>query len=155
MDALILLRTLGALAAVLAMLAGALWAVRRYDLALPVQIGGRKTARLEVAERLSLDAKRSVALVRHGGTEHLLLLAPEGNMLLGEMDQADTTPLCIDLGACREHQERAALHIDLAMCRTLAAPMPSPPAPPPVLWPALPSIRRHPRHPSLPATRRA
>lgn len=155
MDALILLRTLGALTAVLAMLAGALWAVRRYDLALPGRIGGRKAARLELAERLNLDAKRSVALVRHGSAEHLLLLAPEGNMLLGEAEQPDDTPLFVDLGACRQHNRRASLHIDLALCRTLATPVPPPPAPPPLLWPAPPRFRRRPAQPPLPIIRRA
>jgi hypothetical protein len=155
MDVLLLLRTFGALAAVLALLAGALWAVRRYDLTLPGRIGGRKAARLELTERLNLDPKRSVALVRHGSAEHLLLLAPEGNMLLGETSQVDDTPLFVELGACREHNERPALHIDLALCRTLATPVPPPPAPPPLLWPAPPRFRRRPAQPPLPAIRRA
>lgn len=155
MDVLILLRTLGALAVVLALLAGVLWAVRRYDFALPGRIGGKKPMRLEVTERISLDQKRSIALVRHGAAEHLLLLAPEGNMLVGEADHADGTPLFIDIAVCRELEERDELHIDLALCRTLASPAPPPPAPPPMLWPVPPRIRRRPAQPPLPAIHRA
>lgn len=160
MDALALLRTLGALAAVLALLAAALWAVRRYDVALPGRVGGRKAARLAVAERLSLDPKRSVAIIRHGATEHLLLLAPEGNMVLGTADEADTAPLTIDLTACREEAMAAPLHIDLAQCRaartSFASAVPIPPAPPPALWPALPKMPvrpASPRHDPIPARR--
>lgn len=137
MDIAGLLRALGALSAVLALLGGALWAVRRYDLALPGRIGGRRAARLAITERLSLDPKRSIALIRNGAAEHLLLLAPEGNMLLAA-DDRDTGPLAIDL----------------ALCRALAGAVPIPPTPPPALWPMpprLPARPANPRHDPLPA----
>jgi len=82
MDILSMLRTLGALGMVLGMLAGALWMVKRYDIKLPgrVSSGGRK--RVELVERLSLDQKRSVALIRRDGHEHLVLIGPEGSATL-------------------------------------------------------------------------
>lgn len=83
MDAYSLLRTLGALAVVLGLLAGALWAVRRYDIGLPGRVSnGGGTRRIEVVERTTLDGRRSVALLRRDGREHLILLSPEGNVML-------------------------------------------------------------------------
>lgn len=83
MDAYSLLRTLGALAVVLGILAGALWTVRRFDIGLPGRIGNvGGSRRIEVIERTTLDGRRSVALLRRDGREHLILLSPEGNLML-------------------------------------------------------------------------
>lgn len=83
MDAYSLLRTLGALAVVLGLLAGALWTVRRYDIGLPGRVSnGGGTRRIEIIERTTLDGRRSVALLRRDGREHLILLSPEGNVML-------------------------------------------------------------------------
>lgn len=82
MDAYSLLRTLGALGVVLGLLAGALWIVRRYDITLPGRIRNGGGRRLEVIERVTLDNRRSAALLRRDGREHLILLAPEGNVML-------------------------------------------------------------------------
>lgn len=83
MDAYMLLRTLGALGIVLGLLGGALWMVRRYNIRLPGRVGaGGATRRLELVERAALDSRRSVALLRRDGREHLILLAPEGNVML-------------------------------------------------------------------------
>lgn len=82
MDILVLVRMLGALAAVLGMLAGALWAVRRYDIKLPGRVGAGRDQRLQVVERISIDPKRSLLLIRRDGEEHLLLLSPEGHVVL-------------------------------------------------------------------------
>lgn len=82
MSALVLLRTLGGLLAVLGLLAGALWAVRRYGITLPGLPARSQDARLAVVERLALDQRRSLALVSVDGREHLLLLAPDGNLLV-------------------------------------------------------------------------
>lgn len=79
MDLLSMLRTLGALGMVLGMLAGALWVVKRYDIKLPGRISVSNRKRIEMVERLSIDAKRSVALIRRDGCEHLILLGPEGS----------------------------------------------------------------------------
>ena len=86
MTILALLRMFGALAMVLGLLGGALWAVRRFDIRLPGRLGGNATPdkRLEVVERLTVDQKRSLLLVRRDNVEHLVLMAPEGNVVLHE-----------------------------------------------------------------------
>lgn len=82
MDLLALLRTLGALGTVLGMLAGALWLVRRYDIKLPGRVAVDARRRVAVVERSAIDARRSVALIRRDGVEHLLLIAPEGHVVI-------------------------------------------------------------------------
>lgn len=77
-----MLRTLGALGLVLGMLAGALWAVRRYDIKLPGRVAPSGRKRIELVERLAVDAKRSVALIRRDGCEHLVLIGPDGLAVL-------------------------------------------------------------------------
>jgi flagellar biogenesis protein FliO len=67
MDILSMMRTFGALGIVLAMLAGALWVVRRYDIKLPGRVSGSGRKRVELVERLAVDAKRSIALIRQIG----------------------------------------------------------------------------------------
>lgn len=82
MDLASILRTLGGLATVLGMLSAALWLVRRYDIRLPGRTGMTRASRLELVERLPIDARRSVALLRRDGREHLILIAPEGHVIL-------------------------------------------------------------------------
>lgn len=82
MDLVSILRTLGGLGTVLGILSAALWLVRRYDIRLPGRTGMRRVSRLELVERLPLDARRSVALLRRDGREHLILLAPEGHLII-------------------------------------------------------------------------
>jgi flagellar protein FliO/FliZ len=82
MDVLSMLRTLGALGLVLGMLVAALWAVKRYDIKLPGRVTTGSRKRVEVVERLALDAKRSVALIRRDGREHLVMIGPEGSTTL-------------------------------------------------------------------------
>jgi flagellar protein FliO/FliZ len=93
MDFLALLRTLGALGVVLGMLAGALWAVHRFDIRLPGGItGAGSTRRLSLIERLPIDGRRSVALIRRDEREHLVLIAPEGVLLLDTHSPQPATP---------------------------------------------------------------
>jgi flagellar protein FliO/FliZ len=83
MDLLTLLRTLGGLVLVLGLLAGALWAVRRYDIALPGRVAIRNNERrIAVVERIALDSRRSVVLLRRDDREHLFLLMPDGATIL-------------------------------------------------------------------------
>lgn len=82
MDILSLLRTLGGLGIVLGLLAGGLWVVRRYDIRLPGRVGGGPARRLELVERLAVDAKRSVALIRRDGCEHLIFIDPSGAVVV-------------------------------------------------------------------------
>jgi len=91
MDLLSLLRTLGGLGIVLGLLAGALWVVRRFDIKLPGRVGGGAVRRLDLVERLAIDNKRTLALIRRDGREHLLLLDPAGAVVIEggiERDQA-------------------------------------------------------------------
>lgn len=88
-----MLRTLGALGLVLGMLAGALWVVRRYDIKLPGRVSGTGRKRVELVERLSVDAKRSVALIRRDGCEHLVLIGPDGHAVLETGIQAPPKPV--------------------------------------------------------------
>lgn len=122
-----IVRALAALAAVLALLGLGLWAVRRSGGFIP-GAGHSRAARLAVSERIALDQKRSLALVRHGNAEHLLLLAPEGVQYIGRDDHACEAPFIVDLNACR----------------VLSSTVPMPPAPVGPLWPGLPAIRRSP-----------
>ncbi len=78
MEIVALLRMTGALLVVLALLGGATWAVRRYDLRLPGRIGGADGGRaLHVVERLAIDPRRSLLLIRARDREHLILLGPD------------------------------------------------------------------------------
>lgn len=111
MTILALLRMFGALAIVLGLLAGALWAVRRFDIRLPGRLGagGTPDKRLEVVERLTVDQKRSLLLVRRDNVEHLVLMAPEGNVVLHEA-RTDTPALrLIDTPASKPAPAFAAL----------------------------------------------
>ena len=87
MDFLSFLRMMGSLAIVLGLLVGALWVVRRYELRLPQNLmagfPGRGAARrMELIERLSLDPRRSITLIRLDDREYAMLIAPEGVLRL-------------------------------------------------------------------------
>ena len=102
MDPFPLLRTLGALGIVLGLLAGALWSVRRFDIKLPGRIDGQDSRRLAIVERLAIDAKRSIALIRRDEAEHLVLLSPEGVIVID-------TPIPAQAAFRRLDAQRAAL----------------------------------------------
>jgi flagellar protein FliO/FliZ len=94
-DFLSLLRTIGALGVVLGLLVGGLWLVRRYEIRLPQKwlagfVGNGPARRLELVERLALDPRRSIALIRKDGREHTLLIAPEGLLVLDGPAKEDT-----------------------------------------------------------------
>lgn len=82
MDFFSVLRMVGGLAVVLGILAGALWLVRRYDIKLPGRVGAARDQRLEIVERITIDQRRSLLLIRRDGQEHLLLLSPEGHVVV-------------------------------------------------------------------------
>lgn len=83
MDFVLILRTFGALAVVLGILVGALWLVRRYDLRLPGAGGAQgRQRRVQLIERIPLDQKRYLLLVRRDDREHLLLVRPNGVLVL-------------------------------------------------------------------------
>lgn len=91
MDILSLLRMLGTLALLLGALGGALWAVRRYDVKLPGRMGGGSARRLQLVDRITIDARRSVLLVRRDDAEHLLLVGPDHALLLESLRAAGSS----------------------------------------------------------------
>lgn len=74
------------------MLTGALWVVRRYDLRLPGRVGGVRRGRLSVIERIGIDAKRSLLLIAQDEREHLVLVSPEGHVVLDRRNVAQAQP---------------------------------------------------------------
>ena len=91
MEFLSFLRMIGSLALVLGLLVGALYLVRRYELRLPQAWlgrigGGGAQRRLQLVERLALDPRRSLVLVRRDEREFTLVIAPEGLLLLESSD---------------------------------------------------------------------
>lgn len=86
MDTIGILRALGALLLLLGILAGALWATRRFDLRLPGRMGHRSETRLQLVERLSIDQRRSAVLIRCDDREHLIIVAPEGHVMVSSAD---------------------------------------------------------------------
>jgi flagellar protein FliO/FliZ len=88
MDVLDWLRALVALVATLALIGLAALAARRLNM-LQGAIPG--TRRLRVSERLMLDPRRSVVIVRVDDEEHVLLLSPFGEKKLGRI--ANPPPL--------------------------------------------------------------
>jgi hypothetical protein len=109
MDILPMLRTLGALGVVLGMLAGALWAVRRYDIKLPGRVAGTGRKRIELVERLAVDGKRSVALIRRDGCEHLVLIGPDGHAVLETGIAAPPAPPAVESVPAKVEADLAAV----------------------------------------------
>ena len=114
MDILSMLRTLGALGMVLGMLAGALWFVKRYDVKLPGRVTSSRRKRIEIVERLSVDAKRSVALIRRDGMEHLVMFGPEGQSTI---ETGIAAPVPVEPEPQAEPAPAANLAEDLAALR--------------------------------------
>lgn len=110
MDLLSLMRTLGGLGVVLGILAAALWVVRRYDLRLPGRTVSALDRRLELVETLSIDARRMVALVRRDGREHVILIAPEGHLVLESAVVRDPAELAAERARDTARVEADRLH---------------------------------------------
>ncbi|MBO9713479.1 flagellar biosynthetic protein FliO [Sphingomonas sp.] len=148
MDILGLLRTLGALGLVLGMLASALWVVKRYDLRLPGRVtGGSRRRRIELVERLSVDAKRSVALIRRDGCEHLVLMGPDGHAVLEtgieapppppEAETAPAANFVADAAALKSAFGKLVERVSTAQAAPAAADNDTQPPAPPVAEPVL------------------
>jgi flagellar protein FliO/FliZ len=114
MDILSMLRTIGALGMVLGMLAGALWFVKRYDVKLPGRVTNARRKRIEIVERLSVDGKRSVALIRRDGMEHLVMFGPEGQSTI---ETGIAAPVPAEPEVVAEPAPAANLAEDLAALR--------------------------------------
>jgi flagellar biogenesis protein FliO len=98
---------MGSLAVVLGILAGALWAVKRYNIRLPGATGARSGRRIALVERTGIDARRSIALIRRDGREHLILLAPEGNLVIESSIVTDDLDRQAAEAQAAEAEERA------------------------------------------------
>lgn len=105
-----ILRMFGALALVLGLLVLAVPLMRKYGHRLP-GVGSRpvEDKQLELVERLALDssAKRQLLLVRAGGQEHLILLAPEGVA----MSKADGSPTTLERQNFSSSQSNSAVRV--------------------------------------------
>jgi len=76
MDVIDIARYLGALLLVLALVGFAALAARRYGIAGLVQ--GTVPRRLSITETLMIGPRQKLLLVRRDGTEHLVLVGPQG-----------------------------------------------------------------------------
>lgn len=83
-------RTLFALIATLALIAGAAYAARRLGMLQPNAQGVR---RLKISETLMIDPRRRLVLVRLDGREHLLLLGPGGDIVVSDTEAKDPAPV--------------------------------------------------------------
>jgi flagellar protein FliO/FliZ len=75
-------RALFALIATLALIVGAAYVARRLGM---LQPGAQGPKRMRVAETLLLDTRRRIVIVRVDDREHVLLLGPGGDLVMGEM----------------------------------------------------------------------
>ncbi len=75
------LRFAAAIIFVLGMIMLISWALRHFGLGAPTGAAARHR-RVAVVEVAPIDAKRRLVLVRRDGVEHLILLAPAGDLLI-------------------------------------------------------------------------
>jgi flagellar protein FliO/FliZ len=80
-------RALFALLATLALIAGAAYAARRLGMLQPGVPGPK---RMRVTEALMLDPRRRIVIVRVDDREHVLLLGPGGDVVVGDMAAKET-----------------------------------------------------------------
>lgn len=85
MDFFSIIKAIAALAFVLGILLGGAWLLRKYGQRIGIK-AGMTSSDLRVVEWRSLDLRRKLAVVRWGGREHLICLAPTGDTLLGARD---------------------------------------------------------------------
>jgi len=83
------IRQVGALAAVLGLLGGLLWLLRRRGLAGIRPLGRARNRRLECVERLALGPQHAIHLVRLGGRGLLVASSPSGCALLESFPWAE------------------------------------------------------------------
>ena len=80
MDLIDLARYFGALALVLGLMGGAWLATKRYGV--PGIIQRQNLRRLSVVESLMIGSRHKLMLVKRDGTEHLMLMGPQGATLI-------------------------------------------------------------------------
>ena len=82
MDFSIYLRFMFALILVLGLIAVLTWAARRFGFGGHLTPNAGKSPRLSVVEVRALDSRRKLVLLRRDGSEHLVLLGPNQDLLL-------------------------------------------------------------------------
>jgi flagellar protein FliO/FliZ len=80
-------RALFALIATLALIVGAAYGARRLGMLRP---GAQGPKRMRVTETLMLDPRRRMVIVRVDDREHVLLLGPGGDVVIGDMAAKQT-----------------------------------------------------------------
>ena len=85
MDLLSILKAIAALAFVLGLLLGGAYLLRKYGSRIGLKAGVASND-LKVVEWRSLDLRRKLVVVRWGEREHLLSLAPTGDVLVASRD---------------------------------------------------------------------
>lgn len=75
------MRTMAALVLVLGMILAVLWLLRRFGVPgmVPRQMS---TRRLRVVESAAVDSRRRLVLLRRDDKEHLVLVGPDGDLLI-------------------------------------------------------------------------
>ncbi|HCK84104.1 MAG TPA: hypothetical protein DHW63_06195 [Hyphomonadaceae bacterium] len=77
------LKALFALIATLALILGAAYGARRLGMLRP---GANPARRLKISESMMLDPRRRLVIVACDGREHVLLLSPAGDLVVGTVD---------------------------------------------------------------------
>ena len=76
-------RFMAALVLVIALIGAIAWVVRKFGLAGRLSaVAGRPARRLKVVEYMALDPKTRMVLVQRDETQHLLLLSPNGPVVV-------------------------------------------------------------------------
>jgi flagellar protein FliO/FliZ len=86
-DLLDIARTVFALIATLALIVGAAYGARRLGM---LQHGPAGPKRMRITETLMLDPRRRMVIVRVDEREHVLLLGPGGDVVVGDMTAKQT-----------------------------------------------------------------
>jgi flagellar protein FliO/FliZ len=76
------IRFLLALVLVLGLIGALTWAARRFGLGGQLAPNASKNPRLSVVEVKALDSRRKLVLLRRDGSEHLVLLGPNQDLLV-------------------------------------------------------------------------
>ncbi len=89
MDFLDVARTVFALIATLALIVGAAYAARRLGMLQPGSAGPK---RMRITETLLIDTRRRMVIVRVDDREHVMLLGPAGDVVVGDMAAKEPPP---------------------------------------------------------------
>ena len=87
MELLDVARAVFALIATLALILGVAYGARRLGMLQPTSQVPR---RLKISESLMIDPRRRLVIVRCDGREHLVLLSPAGDLVVGETVAVET-----------------------------------------------------------------